>query len=205
MRVRRPKARGKEAISRHQVYKITAECERGANVSLPLYEAQRAKSSEEREVPMSIEGIFLQPGEAQGVSLRGTQVDFLVTAEHAKGCSVFIFSAAPGFDTGAHYHTKIEEIFYVLEGELTLRVGDRVVQGGPGTFMFVPMGAAHSFGNHGSNPARMLLITAPPGHEHYFEELSALLAQAGPPDPEAIAALRRKYDTVQVEALTSGS
>jgi quercetin dioxygenase-like cupin family protein len=58
------------------------------------------------------------------VSLRGTQVDFLVTAEHAKGCSVFEFSVAPGFDTGAHYHTKIEEIFYVLEGELTLRAGE---------------------------------------------------------------------------------
>ena len=154
---------------------------------------------------MSIEGILLQPGEAQGVSLRGTQVDFLVTAEHAKGCSVFEFSVAPGFDTGAHYHTKIEEIFYVLKGELTLRAGDRVVQGGPGTFVFVPIGAAHSFGNPGSSPARMLLVTAPPGHERYFEELSALLAQGGPPDPEAIAALRRKYDTVQVSTLASGS
>ena len=51
---------------------------------------------------MSIEGILLQPGEVQGVSLRGTQVDFLVTAEHAKGCSVFEFSVAPGFDTGGH-------------------------------------------------------------------------------------------------------
>ena len=60
---------------------------------------------------MSIEGILLQPGEAQGVSLHGTQVESLVTAEHAKGCSVFEFSVAPGFDTGAHYHTKIEEIF----------------------------------------------------------------------------------------------
>jgi quercetin dioxygenase-like cupin family protein len=154
---------------------------------------------------MSIEGILLQPGEAQGVSLRGTQVDFLVTAEHAKGCSVFEFSVAPGFDTGAHYHTKIEEIFYVLDGELTLRAGDRVVQGGPGTFVFVPIGAAHAFGNPGTSPARMLLVTAPPGHERYFEELSALLAQGGPPDPEAIAALRRKYDTVQVSTLTSSS
>ncbi|MGE5218917.1 MAG: hypothetical protein ACM3SP_18120, partial [Chloroflexota bacterium] len=69
----------------------------------------------------------------------------------------------------------------------------------------VPIGAAHSFGNPGPNPARMLLVTAPPGHERYFEELSALLAQGGPPDPEAIAALRRKYDTVQVSTLTSSS
>jgi quercetin dioxygenase-like cupin family protein len=108
------------------------------------------------EMMMSIEGIILHAHEAHGVSLRGTQVDFLLTAEHAKGSSVFEFSVAPGFDTGTHYHTKIEEIFYVLEGELSLRSGDRVVQGGPGTFVFVPMGAVHAFelsrgcGAHGS-------------------------------------------------------
>jgi hypothetical protein len=71
----------------------------------------RSNTIEGMEGHMSIEGILLQPGGAQGASLRGTQVDFLVTAEHAKGCSVFEFSVAPGFDTGAHYHTKIEEIF----------------------------------------------------------------------------------------------
>ena len=51
-------------------------------------------------------------------------VDYLVTAEHSKQCSLFEFTVAPGFNTGAHYHTKIEEIFYVLEGELDLRCGD---------------------------------------------------------------------------------
>ena len=59
---------------------------------------------------MSIEGIILQSGEAHRVSMRGSQLDFLVTAEHAKGCSVFEFSVAPGFDVGAHYHTKIETV-----------------------------------------------------------------------------------------------
>jgi len=153
---------------------------------------------------MSIEGIILQRGEAHGVAVRGTQIDFLVTAEHAKSCSMFELSIAPGFDTGAHYHTKIEESLYVLEGELHLRAGDRVVQGGPGTFVFVPSGAALSFGNPGPSTARMLLVMAPPGFERYFEELSELLAQAGQPDPEAIAALRRQYDTVQLSTLTSG-
>src|SRR5262249_54583097 len=140
-----------------------------------------------------------------GVSLGGTQVDFLVTAEHAQGCSMFALSIAPGFDTGAHYHTKIEESLYILEGELNLRVGDQMVRGGPGTFMFVPSGAALSFGNPGPNTARLLLVMAPPGFERYFEELSALLATAGPPDPEAIAALRRQYDTVQLSTLTAGA
>ena len=72
---------------------------------------------------MSVEGIILHHGEAHGVTLHQTRIDYLVTAEHSKQCSLFEFTVAPGFNTGAHYHTKIEEIFYVLEGELDLRCG----------------------------------------------------------------------------------
>ena len=101
---------------------------------------------------MSVEGIILHHGEAHGVTLHQTRVDYLVTAEHSKQCSLFEFTVAPGFNTGAHYHTKIEEIFYVLEGELDLRCGERTIRGGPGTCVFVPPGAAHAFGNAGSAP-----------------------------------------------------
>lgn len=153
---------------------------------------------------MSVEGIILQRGEARAVSLRDTRIGYLITADHSSHCSIFEFVVAPGFDTGAHYHTKIEEIFYVLEGELNLRSGDRVVRGGPGTFVFVPPGAAHSFGNSGTEPARMLLISAPPGHEKYFDELAELVAQAGRPDPDVLAKLRAKYDTIQISSLTNG-
>ena len=132
---------------------------------------------------MSVEGIILHHGEAGGVNLHHTRVDYLLTAEHSKQCSLFEFTVAPGFNTGAHYHTKIEEIFYVLEGELDLRCGERTVRGGPGTFVFVPPGAAHAFGNSGSAPGRMLLITAPPGHEKYFDELRDLIAKGGSRTP----------------------
>jgi hypothetical protein len=49
----------------------------------------------------------------------------------------------------------------------------------------------------------MLLITAPPGHEKYFDELRDLIAK-GKVDPEALARLRAKYDTVQLATLTEG-
>jgi mannose-6-phosphate isomerase-like protein (cupin superfamily) len=94
---------------------------------------------------------------------------------------LFEFTVASGFNTGAHYHTKIEEIFYVLEGELDLRCGERTIRGGPGRCVFVPPGTAHAFGNSGSAPGRMLLITAPPGHEKYFDELRDLIARGGKP------------------------
>jgi quercetin dioxygenase-like cupin family protein len=154
---------------------------------------------------MSVVGIILHHGEANGVTLHQTRVDYLLTAQDSKQCSLFEFTVAPGFNTGAHYHTKIEEIFYVLEGELDLLCGEKTVPGKPGTFVFVPPGAAHAFGNSGTAPGRMLLITAPPGHEKYFDELRDLIAKGGKPDPEALAKLRAKYDTVQLATLTAGS
>jgi len=53
-------------------------------------------------------------------------------------------------------------------------------------------------------PARVLMTVSPPGHEHYFEELARLTAQ-GAPDPKAIGALRARFDTDQLSALTTKS
>jgi len=154
---------------------------------------------------MSVEGIILRPGEARTVSLGGNQFTFMVTGEDAKGASAVEFRAAPGFDSGVHVHRSVEEIFYVVEGEFNLQVGDRVVRGGPGSAVFVPSGARHAISNPGSTPAKMVLIISPAGHERYFEELAKLLAKEGPPDMAAIAALRKQYDHEQLSPLTLGS
>jgi hypothetical protein len=53
-------------------------------------------------------------------------------------------------------------------------------------------------------PAHFLLITSPSGHDRYFDELAEILAADGPPDTQAIADLRRRYDTRQIESLTAG-
>jgi mannose-6-phosphate isomerase-like protein (cupin superfamily) len=152
---------------------------------------------------VSTTGVVVEPGRAKRVELRGSWLNYLVTGKDSKGCSLFEFEVAPGFDTGVHYHTRIEEFFYVLEGELDLRSGDELVHAKPGTFVFVPLGTTHSIANRGTRRARLLLGCLKPGHEDYFDELAVLLATVGPPDKEAIAALRRKYDTIQVSALQS--
>ena len=50
---------------------------------------------------MSVEGLILHHGEARGVTLHETRIDYLVTAEHSKQCSLFEFTVAPGLNTGA--------------------------------------------------------------------------------------------------------
>jgi quercetin dioxygenase-like cupin family protein len=154
---------------------------------------------------MSIEQVYLTPGEGETASLRGTEVIFKATGEReGGGPTVIEFIAAPGFSTGDHVHSKVEEIFYVIDGDFNLRCGEWSGRTGPGSFVRVPPGVAHGFGNPGGAPATLLLIISPAGiHEEYFRELAAILSKPGPPDTAAVGDLRQRYDTVQVSPLTT--
>lgn len=150
---------------------------------------------------MSSKGIILNADDADGVSLRGTQVLFLAGADTAEGASALEMRTIPGFDTGAHRHSRIEEYFYVLSGEIQAQAGDRTVVFGPGTFVYVPKHLPHSIANRSTEPAAFLLFTAPPGHERYFRDLADVLAADGPPNAEVIAQVRARHDTEQLSTL----
>lgn len=152
---------------------------------------------------MSLEALIREPGAGDTLSFHGTTIRILSTAAESVGASTFEFLTVPGWDTGSHLHAKVEEQFYVLDGEMEIRAGDRLIAARPGTFVHVPTGVVHAFANRGDALARMLLVTTPPGHERYFAELAAVLARGGAPDPDEIAALRARYDTTQVSPLST--
>ncbi len=147
--------------------------------------------------------VKLDAGQGRSVSLRGTRVEFKVESESAAGASLTEWEALPGFDTGLHVHERLEETWYVLNGELEFRIGDEILTAGAGATVFVPPHVPHAFANRGDANARFLLTLAPPGHDRYFDELAEILATAGPPDSEAIADLRQRYDTRQIETLAA--
>src|SRR3954470_14641759 len=70
-----------------------------------------------------------------------------------------------------HFHERLHETLYVLKGELTMVLGDRVDKLGPGAFISIPPRTAHTFRNDGSEPAVGLNINAPAGWEQYLREL----------------------------------
>jgi quercetin dioxygenase-like cupin family protein len=154
---------------------------------------------------MSVEGLFIPNGGGQTLDLRGTSVAFKAKGARAGGGPTFIeFTAAPGFGTGDHVHSTIEELFYVVKGEFQIRSGDWSGLVGPGNFVQVPPSVAHGFGNPGTEPATLALVISPADvHEAYFEELAEILSRPGRPDPAVIEDLRRRYDTVQVSPLTA--
>ncbi len=154
---------------------------------------------------MERDAVLLEGGEGRTVSLRGTEIAFKVESKDAAGASCTEWRAEPGFDTGLHVHERLEETWYVLDGELEFRLGDETVQASAGATVFVPPQVPHAFANRSDMPARFLLMMSPPTHDRYFDELAEILAVDGPPDSEAIADLRRRYDTRQISSLAAGS
>jgi quercetin dioxygenase-like cupin family protein len=154
-----------------------------------------------REETMKAKAVIQMPGEPKQVVLSGHPMAFLVTGEDTKHTSMFDWTMPPRFSTGLHVHRTQEETFYVLDGECDWQVGDRRIHAMPGTFVFIPPGVPHNIANATDKPARVLMTVSPPGHENYFEELAKAVSRDTPPDAEAIAELRRRYDTDQLSAL----
>jgi mannose-6-phosphate isomerase-like protein (cupin superfamily) len=169
------------------------------------------------------EGLLVPPGHGKRVLTPAQDVTFKVTGEHSQVASSFEVVVPPGFDVGAHVHTRSEELFYVLEGELDVLAfepkvrtaerwqrwespgGRRVVRAAPGTVIVVPPGCPHAFANPTDSPARMFFQSSPPpDHERYFNELLEILSAGGAPDHTAIAELRARYDIEQLTPLRHG-
>jgi quercetin dioxygenase-like cupin family protein len=123
----------------------------------------------------------------------GDSYRFLVTGEESDG-AYFAMEALvpPGGGPPPHIHRNEDETFYVLEGEMTFRLGDTSVSAGAGDFVNIPRGTVHCFKNKGTGTARMILTFTPAGIEKFFEETlePAVDPKLAPPSDnhEAVAA-----------------
>jgi quercetin dioxygenase-like cupin family protein len=92
-----------------------------------------------------------------------------------------------------HVHATQEDSFYVLEGVLTLQLGDEVVELVQGDFATAPPGVPHAFTNaHAEQRAcRMINVLTPGnGFDRYLRELEHLAA-AG--DCDALERLNAEF------------
>jgi quercetin dioxygenase-like cupin family protein len=139
------------------------------------------------------EAIVHAPGEGRRLELGDSSATIKAGGGDALGSFALLeFDLAPGFPGPVlHRHEHMTDSFYVLDGELTLRLGDDRVGAGAGSYAFVPPGNAHSFAGPDGERVRALNLMAPGGLERYLEELATL---GGPPDPERMAEIASRYD-----------
>ncbi len=85
-----------------------------------------------------------------------------------------------------HVHHREDEAFYIIEGEITVYVGEQVTKGKPGDFIFAPKGKPHMYTVDSPGYARMLMIFSPPGFENFVRATSVAATSLTPPPPESI-------------------
>jgi quercetin dioxygenase-like cupin family protein len=147
------------------------------------------------------EGILVGPddGKALPNPIGGRMVVKVRDEDTGGGYSVHDNTIPPGSPgPRPHIHRYHDEAFYVVEGELTVRVGPRRITAPAGSFVVVPRGAVHQPSNPGTEPARVLLIFSPAGMDRFFEEVAEdrIPLQVAPADPEVrekLAAFTDKY------------
>jgi quercetin dioxygenase-like cupin family protein len=139
--------------------------------------------------------VLYGPGEAEHHDAGPAQIFIKATGEQTAGTFFLAESTlAPGFaGPPPHRHRELHDMFYVLEGTLTLQLGDRTIEAGPGSFACVPPGVVHTFRNASDSPVRLLNFNTPAGWEKYMRDV-AKAAQSGPLTPDVLAHVASRYD-----------
>lgn len=115
----------------------------------------------------------------------GTRATFLLEGKDTGGrFSLIEFLLVKGADTPPHTHGNEDEYYYVLEGDISVQVGDETFDATPGTYVYLPRGVKHAY-HVRSEQARLLVGVYPAGFEQFFKQAGVPVApDFVPPSPE---------------------
>jgi quercetin dioxygenase-like cupin family protein len=134
---------------------------------------------------------MLAPTTDHGVWFLTGRIQFhLSQDDNADGISVVEHHCPQGFGPPLHIHHDEDEVFHVIEGELRIRCGDRMLAGLPGDVHCLPRGVPHGF-TVVSDGARFLTVTRG-GFEAMLRAASRPAEHGGLPDNTAPTLLEQE-------------
>jgi quercetin dioxygenase-like cupin family protein len=144
------------------------------------------------------DALVLPPGHGVGL----WHLDVLWTLKIPAAATGGAFSVAEqllpkGSAPPVHRHTREDEAWIVLDGEVTFFLDDEQHTGGPGTYAFGPRGRAHTHRVE-SDTARLAILIFPGTGEDFFHATgrpapSLTLPPHEPPDFDALLAAMREH------------
>jgi quercetin dioxygenase-like cupin family protein len=118
------------------------------------------------------------PPQGRTIAVVGDVYRFLATGEDTNGkYALWEAVVPPGGGPPPHVHSREEEGFYLLEGEITFTINGEKIVAKAGMFANMPIGTPHSFKNESDHPAKMLISVAPAGLEKMFFAVGVPLAE----------------------------
>src|ERR671920_493006 len=159
------------------------------------------ESAGQREQGGPSRGMVIGPGE--GRTIPGTNAITLIATAEQTGGSIGVFedTTSPGDGPPRHVHHGSDELFYILEGEFLILVGERQESVSTGTYVFVPRGTVHAYKAVATERGRLLMAFTPGGPELLAEEFVTLSTEgegvnrSTAQQNKMFAELNEKYDT----------
>ena len=133
------------------------------------------------------------------LNIVGEETLVKVSAEDSDGMLAFFHLVAPPMSgPPRHVHTREDELFYILEGELVFELDGERHTVREGDTVYLRRGVVHTYQNFTSSDARLLIATTPGAFCNLFVELSAATPPGSLPAFELIDAIATKYGITTV-------
>jgi len=118
----------------------------------------------------------------------GTTLDFLgvthkLTSQQTGG-TIYLFESTfdPGTGNRLHVHGREDEIGFVIEGALEIRLADRTEVLDTGGIARLPKGIPHAIRNPLGAPSRYLFMAVPAGLDRWFDAVAQARRDGSPDD-----------------------
>jgi quercetin dioxygenase-like cupin family protein len=141
----------------------------------------------------------VRPGERDPVWSLGGRFELKLDSRDVEGRVSLVEAVAyRSTEPPMHIHSREDEAWYVLDGQMTFHVDGQVIVATVGCFAFAPRGLAHAF-TVDVEPTRILVLATPGGFEHFALELGVPASSATPPadlavpSPEVLAPVADRY------------
>ena len=97
----------------------------------------------------------------------------------------------PGFHLARHFHRKMTEIFYILEGQVSFNFDEEKVVAVRGMTVNIPPMVVHEVVSE--NGARLITVFSPGGFDKFLTEMDGM-TEAQFADETLMRSLAEKYD-----------
>lgn len=123
----------------------------------------------------------------------------LISQQTGGGYYLFEAEFDPESGNGLHVHTYEDEVVYVVQGAIRIRLGDGMLEASECGVAHLPKGIPHALYNPLKTPLRILALAIPGGMEMFFDELESAM-QDGSMDDAKHRKISRKYGIEWLES-----